>query len=66
MNGFTPRNPSVAESQQPYVTGYNVDSNGNWYVSFYIGDMQGNAVASPNSGFVVGFDAQVYAKGTQT
>jgi hypothetical protein len=66
MNGFTPRNPSVAESQQPYVTGYNKDGNGNWYVSFYIGDMLGNAVASPNQDFVVGFQASVLAVGTQT
>lgn len=56
VSGFTPRNPTTAETAVPLVTGYNYDSTLNqWYVSVQVVGIDSQAVLSdPPTGFVIG------------
>lgn len=56
VQGFTPRNPTTAETCAALVTGYNRDAvTGQWYVTIQIVTLADMAVtATPPAGFTIG------------
>ena len=54
--GFTPRNPSSAETAAAGMTGWNIDSaNGQWYITVQIQAIgAGTILTTPPANFVVG------------
>ena len=61
VSGFTPRNPTTAETCAARVTGYNYDTSLNqWYITVQIALLSDNSVdATPPQNFVVGVRAAV-------
>jgi hypothetical protein len=61
VNGFTPRNPTVAETAAAMVTGWGIDSGNNqWYVTVQIATLGTWALlATPPTNFVVGVEMAV-------
>ncbi len=59
--GFTPRNPSSAETAAAGVTGYNIDTaNNQWYITVQIQTIGTGAIlATPPSNYVVGIECAV-------
>lgn len=60
VTGFTPRNPTAAETAQCLVTGYNKDATtGQWYITIQIVTVDTTTLVAPPTGFVVGVRASV-------
>lgn len=58
--GFTPRAAQTAETCEARVTGYNKDSNGQWYISIQIATISTGAInPTPPAGFVIGIEAKL-------
>lgn len=66
VQGFTPRNPTTAETCTALVTGFNYDTSLNqWYVTVQIVLLSSYAVtATPPNGFTIGVRAAVSYKPT--
>jgi hypothetical protein len=61
VNGFTPRNPTTAETAAAMVTGFNIDpANNQWYITVQIATLGTWALlATPPSNFVVGVEMAI-------
>jgi len=66
VKGFTPRNPTDAETCEARVTGYNFDSTkSQWYITVQIALLSSQAVtATPPQNFVVGVRMAATLKST--
>lgn len=60
VGGFTPRNPSAAETTIAQVCGFNIDSNNNqWYITIQQATFSGSLQGSLPSKFVIGIECAV-------
>lgn len=60
VTGFTPRDPSDAETTIAQVTGYNVDTaNNKWYITIQEADFTGALQGSLPAKFVIGIQCSV-------